>query len=1207
MKNTILIRRIFSMLLVLLMVLTMVPVTGLAATGKTVYFANTAGWTNVNVYYWSDSSTSFVTWPGKAMTLEQDKIYSYDLPAGVDYVIFNNGNTQTKDLSLPEDNNMYHYDTDQWSQYGCAHVWAEERVLTPATCTEAGEVSLTCSVCGEVKTAATEPLGHDYTGSTCSRCGLEQVRIFFDSTGSGWSQPYIYTWTGSTTHCGAWPGTKMEAVDGEDGLFVYGLSELPDNVIFNNGNGGDGNQTKDLTVPTDGKNCYHFADGSWTKHETCKHDWDEGTVTTPATCTTDGVMTITCTLCGEVQTNTIPAKGHSFENGSCSVCGALASCTEHSWDEGTVTEENTCWMPGTLTYTCVLCGATKDEYIYPGHDTYVAQIIEPTCTSTGKEITKCTRCAYSYDRTLPKIAHNYEAGDTVPPTCTVDGYTIYTCTACSATTEGDLVYHTGHSWSGNSCVTCGAVCEHNYEDGICTLCGNGGPKYVQGYYEIENAAQLYWFAAQVNSGNNAINGKLVADIDLKNGTWTSIGYYLSDTLTPDTIPYTGTFDGQGHTVSNFATAGTDNEGLFGYCSSATILNLGIVNAEVSGWRAGAVAGYALTSNIRNCFAKDCTIIGKTTNSVAQLSGTVYIAPVAGPQGGIVRNCYALNCTLKGDTTLEVYTSPVGGTDTQNGYYCNVACDSSFSSVRNSTEVTMDQLVSGEVTYALNQGVTDGTQGWYQTCGEGLPAHSGKTVYQVFGCGSSAGAYSNDPDSAAEHSYSGAVTKEATCAEDGIKTFTCSQCGDSYTEAIPAIGHSYETVTVDATCTEDGAITDTCTTCGDTKVEAIPALGHSYETVTVDATCTEDGSISDTCATCGDTKVEVIPATGHSYADGICGTCGAADPDYVAPIVKPTLKLKAPTLEFKDMITVNAFFTAENIQDVVEMGMITYSYKADVVSVETAEHKIPGASYIESSDRYMATSQGIHAKYLGDTVYLAIYAELKDGTYVYTILAPYSPVDYATNQLNNSTDMKLKQLCAAMLNYGAEAQLFFGHNTSALANASLTDEQKSLPEAYRADMVATVPAATKEKQGKFANNQGFANRTPSISFEGAFCINYFFTPNYAPVDALTMYYWNEADFNAVDVLTVESASGSFKMNGTGTSQYHGSIEGIAAKDLSEAVYVAVTYSDGATTWTSGVLGYSIGSYCSSQASKGVDVSDLSMATAVYGYHAKQYFG
>jgi hypothetical protein len=111
----------------------------------------------------------------------------------------------------------------------------------------------------------------------------------------------------------------------------------------------------------------------------------------------------------------------------------------------------------------------------------------------------------------------------------------------------------------------------------------------------------------------------------------------------------------------------------------------------------------------------------------------------------------------------------------------------------------------------------------------------------------------------------------------------------------------------------------------------------------------------------------------------------------------------------------------------------------------------------------------------------------------------------------------------------------------------------------------------------------------------------------PVGQITFYYWNEADFVAADVLTPENATGSFSMSGEGQGQYRGDIEGIAAKDLSKAVYVAAVYTDGTNTWTSGVLGYSIGTYCSSQASKGGDIANLAMATAVYGYHAKAYFG
>jgi hypothetical protein len=157
------------------------------------------------------------------------------------------------------------------------------------------------------------------------------------------------------------------------------------------------------------------------------------------------------------------------------------------------------------------------------------------------------------------------------------------------------------------------------------------------------------------------------------------------------------------------------------------------------------------------------------------------------------------------------------------------------------------------------------------------------------------------------------------------------------------------------------------------------------------------------------------------------------------------------------------------------------------------------------------------------------------------------------------------------------------------------------------MVSTVPAVSAVKQGSFANNQGFASRIPSISFEGAFCINYFFTPKYAPQNGITLYYWNSSDYDAVSVLTTANASGSMKLEGNGTGQYRGDLTGIAAKKLSDAVYVAAVYENGGTTWTSGVLGYSIGAYCSSQAAKGGNVAALAMATAVYGYHAKQYFG
>ena len=481
--------------------------------------------------------------------------------------------------------------------------------------------------------------------------------------------------------------------------------------------------------------------------------------------------------------------------------------------------------------------------------------------------------------------------------------------------------------------------------------------------------------------------------------------------------------------------------------------------------------------------------------------------------------------------------------------------------------------------------------------------NGYTTYTCTGCGQS---YKDQITNPTGHNYKSTVV-EPTCVNGGYTVYACV-CGDTYTaNQTAATGHSYKTVTVDATCTAAGSITETCSACGDKKVQTIPATGHGYNAVVTDPTCTENGYTTYTCH-CGDSYVaDQVTALGHSFADGICTVCGAADPDYNPAVVQPTLTLKAPALEFKDMVKVIAFFTAENIEDVVEMGMITYSSKVDSWSIETAENVIPGATYDAGSGRYFASSQGIHAKYLGDTVYLSIYAKLSDGSYTYTRLVSYSPVTYATNQLTNSTNTSLKQLVAAMLNYGAAAQNYFGYNTDVLANSAMTAEQLALPESYTSDMVQSVPAADAAKQGVFANNKGFSARKPAVSFEGAFSINYFFTPAYTPVNGITLYYWTEADFNAVDILTVDNATGALTMTAETDGQYRGDITGIAAKNIAQAVYVAAVYSDGTTMWTSGVLGYSIGAYCASMA-KGTDaMADLAKATAVYGYHAKQYFG
>jgi hypothetical protein len=189
-------------------------------------------------------------------------------------------------------------------------------------------------------------------------------------------------------------------------------------------------------------------------------------------------------------------------------------------------------------------------------------------------------------------------------------------------------------------------------------------------------------------------------------------------------------------------------------------------------------------------------------------------------------------------------------------------------------------------------------------------------YTIYECNEVPGlTYKGDFTDKTPHTYDeGVVTKEATIYEKGIKTFTCSACGDTYTEDIPmvektwhkgdtvaptcteqgytvyicdqdatltenrdfvdALDHDWGegVVTKAATCTEDGEKTFTCSRDGATKTEVIPAVGHKWDdgTVTTPATCEASGVKTYKCLNdgCTETKTEGIAAPGHNYDDGV---------------------------------------------------------------------------------------------------------------------------------------------------------------------------------------------------------------------------------------------------------------------------------------------------------------------------------------------------
>ncbi len=135
----------------------------------------------------------------------------------------------------------------------------------------------------------------------------------------------------------------------------------------------------------------------------------------------------------------------------------------------------------------------------------------------------------------------------------------------------------------------------------------------------------------------------------------------------------------------------------------------------------------------------------------------------------------------------------------------------------------------------------------------------------------------------DHSYRAQITNPASCETDGIMTYLCSECGDSYTELIPATGHSYNAYVTGPTCTAQGYTTYTCRHCGDSyTADRKPANGHSYNTHVVAPTCTTQGYTTYTCSNCADSyTADQTAATGHSYSGNACTRCGAANPDYVS--------------------------------------------------------------------------------------------------------------------------------------------------------------------------------------------------------------------------------------------------------------------------------------------------------------------------------------
>jgi len=191
------------------------------------------------------------------------------------------------------------------------------------------------------------------------------------------------------------------------------------------------------------------ADGKWQGYTVsdkgaCTHT-DYGTTerTVPATCGEAGRVDTICSNCGEVvSTRELPPTG------------------AHDWDDGTVTTAPTETTPGVRTFTCTVCGDIREETIPAtgAHDYQFTKTVAPTCTDGGYDLYTCSGCGATERRNLTDAAgHKWDGGTvTTAPTETTPGVRTFTCTVCSQT-RTEAIPATGASTctGGPSCPSYG--------------------------------------------------------------------------------------------------------------------------------------------------------------------------------------------------------------------------------------------------------------------------------------------------------------------------------------------------------------------------------------------------------------------------------------------------------------------------------------------------------------------------------------------------------------------------------------------------------------------------------------------------------------------------------------------------------------------------------------------------------------------------------
>lgn len=677
------------------------------------------------------------------------------------------------------------------------------------------------------------------------------------------------------------------------------------------------------------------------------------------------------------------------ETHKCADCGAKEA---HAFTEKLISDEALhtpadCNNPAKYYKSCSACGiiSTSEDDLFTsgdplGHDFSEKNVSDPAfyapadCTTPARYYKCCSRCAVISTDT----ADLFEDGDALGHDFTVETVsdaTLYTPADCTHAAQ----YH-------KSCARCDAISTdeadlfasgemlgHSYNDnGFCVRCDGyeAAMLNADGAYEISNAGQLYWFAALVNGTladvdqNMGANGILTADIVVNETVldadrnlisdpsnlrkWTPISGVEGDNY----ANYTGTFDGQNHTISGlYFNDSKTSVGLFGKIDKATICNLGVIDSFFQAKvEVAAVCGYSYYSTIKNCYST-ATING-TEEYAGGICGRQYYSTISncanrGRVGG-VKNAAGIcgfgyggivNCYNMGTVTGQAICAASSYITITNCY----ALEDSASTYYQASKLSAEAFAIGEAAYRLGG---DWGQNLSSAVSAQYPSVGGPKVYQCnfyLSCDASdtpTQVYRNvNEDIVPAHSYVNGVCKNCGYFRNNVGTHLA---GHSLT-LNGSIGVNFYMMLDPRIVADDSAYMQFTLPDGTTKVMSVRGAaqdevdGEQYYVFTCQVSAKEMASKIKAQIITDTVKSTVYSFTVEDYANEILDNSDAYN-NYTVGLVRTLMQYGTYA---------DAYFAGETLGATKEMSQVTADTLAKEVPV--ADGELPeGISYYGST-------------------------------------------------------------------------------------------------------------------------------------------------------------------------------------------------------------------------------------------------------------------